>query len=139
MRYLWKNSFFVHMFKNINVSRNITLFWDHFEKVDFCYISENIHISRKTSLETSFLKIVFINNSKKESFYDITFEKSLFVHICESIKIQGTFLEISLKNSYLSKNINTLRKITLFWYHFEKIVLFLYIRKYKYFEEKIVI
>ena len=51
-----KKSFIVFKSSNINITRNITLFWDHFENFVYC---QSINISRKRTF-LSLLKIVFI-------------------------------------------------------------------------------
>ena len=57
----WKYSFlFIHMSKNINIWRKMSLLWDRFEKVVFCpYIREYQHVE---------INYVFLRSLWKKSF-----------------------------------------------------------------------
>ena len=55
--YLWKNCFFANMSKKIKISREITLFWDHFEKVVVCsFIRKYQHFEKKDVVFRSLYK-----------------------------------------------------------------------------------
>ena len=82
-----KNSFFAHIFDNMNISRKNMFSWDHFEKSFFTHITENNNIRKKDFLLN---KIVFwpnvknINISKKRTLFWDYFEKIVFYHISEN-------------------------------------------------------
>ena len=138
------------MFKNINISKNRTFSWHHFEKTRFLpifpkistgkkllfryiclYVQKYQHYEEKQLIFRSLWKIVLspflqkYQNSRKRTFLGSLW-KNCFLPICPNVATlsgKGRYFDITLKNSFLPilSKISKFERNNFLWDLFEKI------------------